>query len=168
MCEQGIGAPDGNPYYVGNVSKSEQSVMPAEFAIFNELRQFPGVNLGGLSSYGCNIDKLSKLASKHLWEEIFPAFLIPDIVLSPCGVWLVPDNTICFAGYPTGKFAESVHLMQQMTILQTKVFVCNFSVQGIANHWVWETPDSDGSGFPSNHGIHSGKLIWTPEQQPTT
>lgn len=165
MCEQGIRSQESNPFHVGDPSKSKQSIMSAEFAFFDVLRQFPGVKIGELSSYGCNIAKLSEMASKHVWQEIFPAFLIPDIVLKPCGVWLVPDNTLSFAGYPTGKFAESVHLYEQMTILETKVFVCKFSPNGIANHWVWETPDSDGSGFPSNHRINSGKLIWTPKQQ---
>jgi len=166
MSKQQIEGSEANPYHVGVVaSRPEQSGMSPEFTIFDLLRQFPGIEVEGMSSYGCKIDKLSELARKHRWQEIYTSFLIPDIVLNPIGIWLEPDRTLCVAGFPSGKFAESVHLSNQMTILPGKILVCNLTVQGLASHWGWEIPDSDGTGLPSNHRIHRGKLIWTPNQQ---
>ncbi len=154
-----------NPYEVLSSAQPIQSGFSAEFSMFEALRTFPGIQIAALSQYGVNLKKLSSLAKSSQWQEIFAAYLIPDIVLKPTAVWQEPNETLCFAGHPSGDFANSAHLGRQITILENKILVCFVSLEGSVSYWVWENLDSDGSGFPTNHRIHRGKLIWTTKVQ---
>ena len=154
---------DGNPYHFNEHQAPPQpSQCSYEFEIFGLLRQFPGIAVEGLSFYGCNLCILSNYAAKYVWQEVFAAFFIPDIVLKPRAVWLEPDGSIVFAGFPNGDFANNAGVGDQMTIQHGKVFVCHVNDQGTAFRWGWVEMDSDGSGCPSNYRIHRGELIWKP------
>jgi hypothetical protein len=153
-----------NPYQAPMTGPNSRRRLPQAV---EALQEFNGVGPGGDVKYSIAADPMHHFLRHRLWDKFYQAFLVPDIVESPVGIWMnerisEDDSVYVIAGYPSLKFAKANLIDHEVEgrLDPNRVFVAFATENFVVSKWQWQDRDSDGSGFPSSHNAKYGAMIW--------
>jgi hypothetical protein len=133
---------------------------------FRPLLGFDGLSPAGRATRQFSIDPnalLSHFESTFNRSMYLEAWLVPDVVLRPSGIWRGlgregQDEALCYAGKPTGEFAAS-HA-KKIEIPDDLIFLVYATKQLVVTKWRFCRPDADNPAFPKDHDSRYGERLW--------
>ncbi|MCA9050771.1 MAG: hypothetical protein KDA89_18660 [Planctomycetaceae bacterium] len=157
-----------NPYEPPSPHLPPEKPVPSRIPLplpLKALEQFSGIGPHGTVQYEVDSLAVYHWLKSGAWQVIYDAFLIPDVVRSPRGIWQglsrpQSDGLYCIAGVPDLEFATRHKLGDLMAVQQSRIFLVFADSSFKIGKWRWENVDSDGSGLPTSYNTRFGKLVW--------
>lgn len=106
------------------------------------------------------LEHLAKTGNRSKIEE---CWLVPDILMSPAGIWKGlnrehQEEAFCYSGVPLGAFADEHG--KAVEIAMGKVFLVFLTENLDAVKWRYAQQDPKRAGFPVGHDTRFGARLW--------
>jgi len=114
----------------------------------------------GRATFQVKPDFLFHLQQTGNQPKLDEGWFVPDVLDDPAGIWvdrLGQEETLCYAGVPSGRFAE--YYGQDVSPQADRVFTVIVTPDLVACDWAWVEVAADGSGFPEGHEQFGRRVI---------